>query len=217
MKTNQFLNNQNFMSNLNLKQLPMKTMKTIQLLTILTVFAFAFTSCSDDDDAPQVINEEEVITTMTVTLVDNNGTVKTMSIVDADGDGPLDPITSADDLDANTTYTGSVEFLNQLEDPAEDITAEVAEEDEEHQVFYVPSSNFNVSVQYNDQDANGNPLGLDFTLTTGEAGNPDVSSGTLTVILRHEPNKDAAGVSDGDPTNAGGETDIEAVFEVNIL
>ncbi|MBS3739734.1 MAG: type 1 periplasmic binding fold superfamily protein [Psychroflexus sp.] len=186
-------------------------MKTFQLLAILTVFAFAFTSCSDDD-APQVINEEEVITTMTVTLVDNNGTVKTMSKVDADGDGPLDPIISADDLDANTTYTGSVEFLNQLEDPAEDITAEVAEEDEEHQVFYVPSSNFNVSVQYNDQDANGNPLGLDFTLTTGDA-----SSGTLTVILRHEPIKDAAGVSEGDPTNAGGETDVEAAFEVDIL
>lgn len=211
MKTIQFLNPQNFMSNLNLKQLPMKTMKTFQLLAILTVFAFAFTSCSDDD-APQVINEEEVITTMTVTLVDNNGTVKTMSKVDADGDGPLDPIISADDLDANTTYTGSVEFLNQLEDPAEDITAEVAEEDEEHQVFYVPSSNFNVSVQYNDQDANGNPLGLDFTLTTGDA-----SSGTLTVILRHEPIKDAAGVSEGDPTNAGGETDVEAAFEVDIL
>jgi hypothetical protein len=207
MKTIQFLNPQNFMSNLNLKQLPMKTMKTFQLLAILTVFAFAFTSCSDDDDAPQVINEEEVITTMNVMLFDGTST-KMLTIVDADGD----PIISADELDANTTYNGSVEFLNETETPVEDITAEVAEEDEEHQVFYVPSSSLNATVEYDDQDANGNPVGLDFTLTTGDA-----STGTLTVILRHEPNKDAAGVSEGDPANAGGETDVEAAFEVDIL
>jgi hypothetical protein len=32
--------------------------------------------------------------------------------------------------------------------------------------------------------------------------------------LRHEPAKSAAGVADGDLTEAGGETDVEVVFEV---
>jgi len=187
-------------------------MKTLKLFSLLALSALVFTSCSDDDDAPQVINEEEVITTMTVTLADANGNVRTLTVVDADGDGPTPPVTNVDDLDANTTYSGSVVFLNQLEDPAENITEEVAEEDEEHQVFYVPSSGLNITVDYNDQDPNGNPLGLDFTLTTGDA-----SSGTLTVTLVHEGNKDADGVSDGDPTNAGGEVDIEKAFEVEIL
>jgi len=208
MKTIQFLNNQNLMSNL--KQLPMKT---IQLFSLIALSAFMFTACSDDDDAaPQIINEEEVITTVNITLTDSNGNIKNLSFVDPDGDGPNDPIPNADDLDANTEYTGTIEFLNELETPAEDITAEVAEEDDEHQVFYVPSSSLNATVVYNDQDANGNPVGLDFTLTTVDAG-----SGTLTVTLIHEPIKDAEGVSDGDPTNAGGETDVEAVFEVDIL
>jgi hypothetical protein len=192
----------------------MKTLNTIKLFTLLAVFAFAFTSCSDDDDAPLPVNEEEVITTMTVTLAEVGGTTtETISVTDDDGDGPNQPVISPAtlELDANTEYAGSIEFLNELETPVEDITAEVAEEDEEHQVFYVPSSSVNITVAYNDQDANGNPLGLDFTLTTGDA-----SGGTLTVTLIHEPIKDAAGVSDGDPTNAGGETDIQESFPVSI-
>ena len=48
-----------------------------------------------------------------------------------------------------------------------------------------------------------------FTLTTGDA-----ASGNITIILRHEPVKDAEGVSDGDITNAGGETDISVTFPV---
>lgn len=192
----------------------MKTMKnkmnTVKLLSLLAVFAFAFTSCDDDDEAPPVINEEEVITTMNVMLDDGTG-VKMLSVVDADGDGPGAPVITVDDLDANTTYSGSVEFLNTLETPVEDITEEVAEEDLEHQVFYVASSSLNVTVTYNDSDANGNPLGLDFTLTTGDA-----SGGTLTVTLIHDGDKDAEGASDGNPTNVGGETDIEAVFPISI-
>lgn len=185
-------------------------MKTLKLFSFFALSALFFTSCSDDD-APQIINEEEVITTMTVTLTDDNGTSKTMKIVDEDGDGPGEPIITSDDLDANTEYAGTIEFLNELETPTEDITVEVAEEDEEHQVFYVPSSGLNVSIAYNDMDANANPVGLDFTLTTSAA-----STGTLTVTLIHDGDKNAAGVSDGDPTNAGGETDIQAVFQVNI-
>lgn len=210
MKTTHFFKPKNSMSNLNLKQLPMKTIK---LYSLMAIALFTFSACSEDDDAaPEIINEEEVITTMTITLTDNDGTTKTMRIVDNDGGGPEEPSIKADDLDANTSYSGTVEFLNETETPAEDITVEVAEESEEHQVFYVPSASLNASVEYNDQDANGNPLGLEFTLTTGNSSN-----GTLTVLLLHEGNKAAEGVSDGDPSNAGGETDIEAVFEVNIL
>lgn len=188
-------------------------MKTIKLFSFFALSALIFTSCSDDDDAtPEPINEEEVITTMTVTLTDDSdGTTKTMTITDDDGEGPNPPVVTADVLDANTTYSGTIEFLNELETPAEDITTEVAEEDEEHQVFYVASSSLNISVAYNDFDADGNPVGLDMTIITGDA-----SGGTLTVKLVHEPDKDAPGVSDGDPTNAGGETDIEALFSVGI-
>jgi len=112
-------------------------------------------------------------------------------------------------LDADSTYNGSLEFLNELESPADDITKEVLEEGDEHQVFYqVATGNF--AVQYNDQDLNGNPIGLSTTFESNTNG------GDLTIVLRHEPNKTAAGVSTGDITNAGGETDIQVVFPVNV-
>jgi hypothetical protein len=66
-------------------------------------------------------------------------------------------------------------------------------------------------VAYGDVDGNGKPLGLQTTVVTG-----DVSTGTLTITLRHEPDKSAAGVSGGDLTNAGGETDIEVTFDVTV-
>ncbi len=68
-----------------------------------------------------------------------------------------------------------------------------------------------LSVSYTDTDADGNPIGITTELITSDAG-----SGVLTVILRHEPNKGASGVSGGDITNAGGETDIEVDFDVNV-
>ena len=95
-------------------------------------------------------------------------------------------------------------------DETEDIGEEVAEEDDEHQFFF-SSTVAGVSVAYNDADGDGNPLGLANTVTTGAAG-----SGTLTVILRHEPDKNADGVSGGDISNAGGETDIEVAFPIEV-
>ena len=67
------------------------------------------------------------------------------------------------------------------------------------------------SFSHNDSDANGDPLGLEMTATTGDA-----SAGDVTVILRHEPDKDAEGVADGDVTNAGGETDVEVTFDADV-
>ncbi len=207
MKTIQILNSQ--ITRYNPKHFFMKIAQFFPLL----VLSLLFTACSDDDSVPEIINEEEVITTVNLTLTDNNDNVKILSFKDDDGNGPNAPVATADDLETNTTYTGSIVFLNELETPTENITAEVAEEDIDHQIFYVTSSSLNATVEYIDQDANGNPVGLDFTLTTGDVS----SEGSLTVILRHEPNKDASGVSDGDPANAGGETDVEAVFTINIL
>ena len=84
------------------------------------------------------------------------------------------------------------------------------EEDLEHQVFFSTSVS-GMTISYNDMDDDGNPLGLSSIVNTSTADN-----GTLTIILRHEPAKDADGVSDGDITNAGGETDIEVTFNIDV-
>lgn len=183
----------------------MKNLKLIALLVIPVLFS---TSCSNDD-AP--VNEEEVITTVRTTLT-GGGQVITLTSRDLDGDGPNAPVvTVSGNLVAGTTYTGSTEFLNELEDPAEDITIEVQEEGADHQVFYQLPSSIG-TVTYTDTDANGRPIGLNFTLVAGTSG----STGTLTVTLRHLPNKTATGVAAGDITNAGGNTDAAVTFSVAV-
>tara|TARA_B100000900_G_scaffold90902_1_gene74248 strand:+ start:13528 stop:14073 length:546 start_codon:yes stop_codon:yes gene_type:complete len=171
----------------------------------LLAIPFLYFSCDNDDDTPDPVNEEEVITTMNVTLVaqDGSGTV-TMSSVDNDGEGPNQPVVTGGTINSGTAYTGMVEFLNELESPAEDITEEVMEEADEHQVFFTAGGGLDVVAQAMDADSNGNPLGVHFELVAGSAG-----SGTLTITLVHEPEKPNDGLS-----TAGGETDIEVTFDV---
>ncbi|SMC71977.1 type 1 periplasmic binding fold superfamily protein [Cellulophaga tyrosinoxydans] len=178
-------------------------MKQVNLFkaAIFTLFV-GLTSCSDDD-TPELINEEEVITTLTVTLTPDDGSA-TVILQSQDLDGTGADITVSGVLLANTNYSGSIVLLNETVSPAEDITLEVIEEAEEHQFFYTVGSGLNITTSYDNFDSNDNPLGTEFTAVTGEASN-----GTLTFTLRHEPTKPNTGISD-----AGGETDILASFNV---
>jgi hypothetical protein len=189
-------------------------MKYTWTLMLLLFGAALFTSCNDDDDQPDdpvIPNEEEVITTFNYTLVSAalDDTVR-FTFRDLDGDGGAEPEIFSEPLQANTTYTGRIQLLNELEDPIEDKTEEIEEEDDEHQFFF-STDVAGFSFTYNDFDGNNNPLGLETTVVTGDAGN-----GSMTVTLRHEPDKDAPGVSSGDITNAGGETDIEVTWTVDV-
>ncbi|WP_019038678.1 hypothetical protein [Psychroflexus tropicus] len=185
-------------------------MKTIKLLSLSLVATLLFSACSDDDDVVEVINEEEEITTMNVYLTPEGGQeFEAFSLTNLDG-GVTDPVVTTSTLDANTSYTGRMEFLNENEEPVEDITEEVIEEDEEHQVFFIIGSGLDVSTEYLDSDANGNPLGVEFSLETGET-----SIGNLTFALIHEGDKEAG--SDGIlDESVGGETDIQYTFDVTV-
>lgn len=178
-------------------------------LFLLGTLILSITSCSKDD--PTVPNEEEVITTVNYVLTPaGGGTAITFSFQDLDGDGGNAPVIAVDTLAANTSYNCVLSLLNETETPAEDITEEIDEEKEEHQFFFA-SSLATLSVSYDDLDANNNPVGIATVLQTGNAG-----TGNLTITLRHEPNKEATGVSTGDITNAGGETDIEVIFPIYV-
>ncbi|MCE7995388.1 MAG: type 1 periplasmic binding fold superfamily protein [Roseivirga sp.] len=180
-------------------------------LLSLTLAVLVITGCDSDD--PDPVDEPELITTMNVTFTNTADAtdVVTATFRDLDGEGGNDGVTTNPTLSANASYTVTVEFLNESDTPAEDITAEVREEDEEHQVFFISGANLNLTYAYGDQDADNNPIGLTGTATIGAAG-----SGTLDVVLVHEPMKSATGVSSGDITNAGGEEDIRVQFTVTI-
>jgi hypothetical protein len=181
-------------------------MKTKPTLLILLFASLTIVSCKKDEpETPEIPNEEELITTLSVTLTpDGGGDTVTLTFQDLDGDGGNDPDITVSPLAANTQYSATVELLNETENPAEDITEEVEGEAEEHQFFYM-------TIEYADADGNGQPIGLATVISTGDA-----ESGTFTITLRHEPDKDAAGVEDGDISNAGGETDIEVTFDIEV-
>jgi len=178
------------------------------LFGLLAIALTGLFSCKDD---VKPINEEEVINEVTVTLRDGNNTVYTLSYKDADGDGPQSPQITSDKLPANTTLTGTLSLKNTLAEPEEDITEEIHNESDEHQFFYLWSGSPAPSVTYSDTDNNNRPVGLEITLTTHDA-----YEGTLNLVLRHQPNKDASGVAQGDITNAGGSTDVDLQFPVRV-
>ena len=190
-----------FKSNCMLKQLiiPVFLLSTTLLIS----------SCGKD---PDPVNEEEVITTLTMTWTpQGSGSPVVFQFRDPDGEGGNAPTITSGALAANTTYSVSLELLNETETPAEDITEEILDEGTEHQFFFGLTEGITLTFSYADTDANGAPIGLETTMTTGDA-----ATGKLQVTLRHEPDKGATGVAQGDITNAGGETDIQVEFDLVI-
>lgn len=207
-------------------------MKTIEkfrnysLMAIILFAALTITSCSDDDDVPEEEDDLEVITDVTLifTNVADATDVVMASAEDPDGLG-VDELEVLDDitLAADTQYTLTFEVLNAL-DPTdvEDIGEEILGEDDEHQIFFSftadafdsPGGNGNIDtasdpINYNDQDENGNPVGLSTSWTTPAAGT--TTGGTFTVRLQHQPDIKTAdtGADDGD-------SDFDLDFVLNI-
>ena len=182
----------------------MKTQVKIAAVLGLALVA-GLSSCKKDDDlvpTPQpTINEGEVITTVTLTFVDDAGVQPnvTATFRDPDGDGGLAPDIFDDIVLQNgTVYNCSITLSNETVTPIEDITAEILEEDDEHFFCFSPSG-ADVTIARTDTDGTFE-VGLESQWTVGAVG-----SGTTTVTLKHQP-----GVKDG--TCAPGETDVEVTF-----
>ena len=180
-----------------------------------------FTACEDDDVVPEEEEEMEVITDVTLIFTSDAGAVVTASAQDPDGEGVQELVVLDEiQLQAGTNYTLTFDIMNNLETPGEDIGDEIAEEDDEHQIFFAwtegafsnPTGNGNIDnasdpVNYNDADGNGNPLGLN---TSWTAGDPTTAA-SFTVRLQHQPDvkTSTSGANDGD-------TDFELQFQLTI-
>ncbi len=196
----------------------LKKRSPVILLAIL--LSLAMSSCSNDDDVPPEENEEEIITNASLVFAPTGGgSAVTATAVDPDGEGPQPlAILSNIILEAGTTYTMTIDLQNALE--GESISEEIAEEGDEHMFFFAwtndvfsdPTGNGNIdnradAVNYNDQDEDGNPLGLSTTWTAASAG----QSGTFRVVLKHQPDLKST-TSD----SSVGSTDLDLTFSLNI-
>lgn len=183
-------------------------MKHIRFLYILICLVLLTGSCTKD---PVIPNEEELITTLIWTLTPfAGGNVSTFTFRDPDGNGGLPPEIMVDTLLAGRTYLGRVELYNESTNPITDLTQEIIDESEAHQIFYTLTS-LNATISYSDMDPSGFPIGLMTGFVPATAG-----QGAMRITLRHQPDKSAGGVSGGNILNAGGETDIEVTFPVVI-
>lgn len=181
-------------------------------------------ACGDDDGEG---DEQEVITTVILTFTPpGGGTPTVVEFDDPDGDGGAAPTVDPLNLMGGVAYTATVAFENRLESPAEDITAEVRDESDEHQVFFTGSAvngpasdrpSAPLTHAYGDMDTAGLPIGLSNTITTA------AGTGDLVVTLRHlppvneQPQKvaDLAGqVRSGGFDGLAGETDVQVTFAV---
>lgn len=212
----------------------MSILNPFRLLTTAAPAAFALIlttgGCPGDPTDPEPEgNEEEVVTAVELTFAPSGGGADVVAIwEDPENDGApvIDDIVLAD----GETYALSIRFLNQLEDPAENITEEIEEEDDEHQVFIYgdavdgpgtdsPATAI-VTHEYDDQDGDGLPIGLANTIVATGTGTE-----TFSVMLRHlPPENDAAVKVEGlaedfaaDGTNGiAGDVDADVDFNLTV-
>jgi hypothetical protein len=180
-------------------------MKRVMFFSLMLLASFGFLGCKKDKADP---NEEELITTVKVKLTDkSNGAVSNFEFRDLDGEGGAAP-TKFDEivLGRGKVYDCALEILNESVTPADNITAEILAEANDHQ-FYFAATDGLVAVANLNNDGKGLPLGTTSVWTaSGNAG-----SGTLTITLKHKPGVKAA----GDAVTVG-ETDIALSFKLKV-
>ena len=174
-------------------------------------------SCGDDPEPP---NEEELITTLTITLTPTEGDPLTMTFKDLDGDGAGVPQFiyssggNAAVLASSTTYTATLTLMNESIAPAENITEEIEEEADEHLLCFENTGLSGLVINYADTEADymaggsSKVVGLVTTWTTTAT----TGEGTVTIKLFHQTNGSKTGTC---PTSST-DTDIEVTFNVAI-
>ncbi|KIG18444.1 hypothetical protein DB30_00729 [Enhygromyxa salina] len=175
----------------------------------------------DHDHETEVISRVELIFTPS-----DGGTAVVAAFSDPDGDGGMSGSSEPIELSAGTEYTLTITLSNDLADPAVDITEEIAEEAEEHQVFIVDDAMLlttayaDVESDYGTNAVNEDlPVGLAHTVTAGTAG-----TSKFRVMLRHLPElngtpQKTAGLEDDFAAGEAlpGDVDVDLTFDLTVI
>ena len=170
----------------------------------------SFTSCSDDDDNPEPINPEELITNVTLTFTNdaNAADLVVMASVAPDGQDGTSTEVVTGKFTTGATYSLSLAVTNNSESPIEDVLNDdiIPEADEHFFVYAVNGVNLTVTRDGDDVEGpNGSNLGINTTWVAGAA-----STGTLQFRLVHEP--ESVDDSNGFGSATGGSEDLNIVF-----
>ena len=185
----------------------------ITFARLLVALAFSMLASCEDNHLDVY---EEPINSMFYVLNPDSGQKVILNFIDNDGVGGQPALVNSEILAPNTTYRGELLIGTantvvpaKLEHMADSMS--VTAQPELHQVFFEANNGLELATTYLDIDANGNPVGMETTLTTGSN-----SEGEFVVSIIHNPNKQGSNVMNGDRTRAQGSIDVQATFQLKI-
>jgi hypothetical protein len=177
----------------------------------ILIAALLFTSCKKDHEL-EPTDDNELITRVELKFTDVTAkTTLTYTFQDMDGD----PKTAPEKFDKivlnkGVTYSVSVGVYDDTKFPVKDITQEIDDESDVHLFVYKTTPAALLTTTILDKDKNGLPIGLSSSiLTQSTAG-----SGKLNLLLKHQPELNGVSVKTGQ--EAGGSTDIDLLFDVEV-
>ena len=194
----------------------MKTSKFFINTCLCLTLALSFTSCSDDDDTPEAVDDEEAITGLVLTFTNQDDDTDTVVLTwdDENLDEVIDDgeQTVEGEFTADGVYDAVIELFAGDEDFLEEDILEDQAAIDAH--FFVYDTDLDFSMVRSDDDytrSDDYDLGV---LTTWTAG-ATTGSGYISIALFHEsPSVDD---SDGFGDAEGTDTDIDISFDVEIL
>ena len=182
--------------------------RTSKLMAALIMCLALVVSCSDDD--PDEVLEEEFITNVILTFVNNADAtdIVVMSNNAPDGQDGSFVNSVVGNFTSGATYSLSLAIENRQETPADDVLNDdiIPEADEHFFSYGVSGLNMTVTRDADDVDGpDGTKLGVNTTWVVGAAG-----MGNFNITLTHEP----ANVDDSNGFGLanGGETDFAITF-----
>ena len=217
--------------------LPARSLASLGLAAGLVLFSGCDDGHDDDHDDHGHNHETEIFTTVRLTFTPRAGGDEVIaSFVDPDGDGGMSGSAESIALAVDITYDLRLEFLNELEDPIEDVTLEIQEEAEEHLVLITgsavegPATAANpdalVVHAYNDTEQSYGPNNVDEDLPVGLANTITTRAsgmGTFATMLRHLPELNGMPRKEADLPSmmaAGealpGEVDVDVEFQLRV-
>ncbi|AUC15137.1 hypothetical protein BTO06_08300 [Tenacibaculum sp. SZ-18] len=179
-------------------------MKTIKLLAVLFMSSLVFTSCSDDD--PEEVNEEEVITNVTLTFTNNADPTDFVIMANVAPNGQDGTFTNSvtGTFTSGASYSLNIVLLNGDEDVMEEDI--IPEADEHFFTFAVSGIDLTMTRDTDGTDgAGGSKLGDKTTWTAGTASN-----GNVQIALIHQPT--STDDSDDFGSSQGGSEDLNITF-----